>query len=108
MDNTDETLLIVVLAFGAVALAGTAAVAIIRNRLSTNFVKLFGLLFVATLATAIVFADIEDDTRTGAYTILGTIAGYLAGSRAVPSGEGGKKNKEAPARAAGTPPESSL
>ncbi len=43
--------------------------------------KLFGLLFIGTLATAITFAGVDSETRTGAYTILGTIAGYLAGSR---------------------------
>jgi len=63
-------------------LTGTAVVQGLKGRaLTGNFVKLFGLLFIGTLATAITFAGIEGGTRTGAYTILGTIAGYLAGSR---------------------------
>ena len=82
-------LLIAVLAFGALALGATAGVQIVKGKVfSANFVKLFGLVFIGTLATGIVFADIDTDTRTGAYTILGTIAGYLAGSRVAPTGGG--------------------
>lgn len=87
-DNTD--LFIATLAFGVLALGGTVAVQIIKGRgLTGNFVKLFGLLFIGTLATAITFAGIDSETRTGAYTILGTIAGYLAGSRVGPAPGGG-------------------
>ena len=51
------------------------------EELGVYFVKLFGLLFIATLAIGIVFVEIDAEARTGAYTILGTIAGYLAGSK---------------------------
>jgi hypothetical protein len=81
--NSESTeLFIATLAFGVLALAGTAVVQGLKGRaLTANFVKLFGLLFIGTLATAITFAGVDSETRTGAYTILGTIAGYLAGSR---------------------------
>jgi hypothetical protein len=82
--NTDNTeLLIAILAFGVLALAVSAVVQVLKGKtFSANFVKLFGLVFIATLAAAIIFADVENEARTGAYTVLGTIAGYLAGSRA--------------------------
>jgi hypothetical protein len=81
--NSQSTeLFIATLAFGVLALAGTALVQGRKGQaLTANFVKLFGLLFIGTLATAITFAGVGSETRTGAYTILGTIAGYLAGSR---------------------------
>jgi hypothetical protein len=85
-DNTVE-LFIAILAFGLISLAIAAAVQVLKgNTFSPNFVKLFGLLFVASLATAITFAALDSETRTGAYTILGTIAGYLAGSRGTETG----------------------
>lgn len=89
--NPDSTALFVAtLVFGVLALGVTAAVQIVKGRgLTGNFVKLFGLLFIGTLATAITFAGVDSGTRTGAYTILGTIAGYLAGSRITPSPVGG-------------------
>jgi hypothetical protein len=100
--NSDSTeLLIAILAFGVVALLATAYVHK-QKELNVYFVKLFGLLFIGTLAAAIVFADLADETRTGAYTILGTIAGYLAGSKVptdsdgdgkAPNGNDGGKDK---------------
>lgn len=81
-DNTE--LMIAVLAFGALALLIVGAVQARRGRaMTSNFVKLYGLLFIATLATAVVFPDLSDDARTGVYTVFGTIAGYLAGARPV-------------------------
>ena len=53
----------------------------LRRGMTRNFVKLFGLLFIGTVAGAITFTGIDSGTRTGAYTILGTIAGYLAGGK---------------------------
>ncbi len=98
--STNSTeLFIATLFFGVLALGATAAVQIFKKRgLTGNFVKLFGLLFIGTLATAITFAGIDSETRTGAYTILGTIAGYLAGSRVGPNpgGGGGGENKQDP------------
>jgi hypothetical protein len=89
VDSQNTDLFIATLVFGTTALAGTAIVQGLRGRaLTGNFVKLFGLLFIGTLAAAITFAGVDSETRTGAYTILGTIAGYLAGSRVGQSGGG--------------------
>jgi hypothetical protein len=87
----DNTLLIATLVFGAVALLFTAMVHK-KKSVTVYFVKLFGLVFIATLAAAIVFGGLDEETRTGAYTILGAIAGYLAGSKVEP-GDGGDGQK---------------
>jgi len=80
MKTDNNTFLIATLVFGLFALLATTLVQKC-DKVTVYFTKLFGLVFVATLAVAIVFADIPSDTRTGAYTILGAIAGYLAGSK---------------------------
>jgi hypothetical protein len=98
------TLLIAVLVFGGAALIATAIVRIWMDEkeFDVYFVKLFGLLFIGTLAVAIVFVELSDETRTGAYTILGTIAGYLAGSK-VPSTSGGSQPADGGGGEQGTP-----
>lgn len=91
-----DWLLLAVLGFGTIALITTARVRTSQKReFDVFFVKLFGLLFVATLAVAVVFTDLSDDARIGAYTILGTIAGYLAGSK-VPTEAEKKEAAETP------------
>jgi hypothetical protein len=91
----NNTLLIATLAFGAIALLFTSIVHK-KKSVTVYFVKLFGLVFIATLAAAIVFGGLDEETRTGAYTILGAIAGYLAGSKVEP-GDGGDGQKPKPA-----------
>ena len=93
--HLDETkLLIVILVFGAIGLITTAVVQTRKNGLTPiYFVKLFGLVFIGTLAAAIVFVHIDSEARTGAYTILGTIAGYLAGSK-IPGGDDGPDGED--------------
>jgi hypothetical protein len=81
-DSGSTELFIAVLVFGLLTLAAVATVQSLKQRgLTENFVKLYGLLFVGTVATAVIFAGVNSEVRTGAYTILGTIAGYLAGGK---------------------------
>lgn len=95
VSSDNQTLMIATLAFGLLSLVGAAGVRIFgKKEFGVYFVKLFGLLFIGTLAVAIVFADLEEGTRTGAYTILGTIAGYLAGSKVPPKGDGEGEDDE--------------
>ncbi|MGH3622273.1 MAG: hypothetical protein ACRDQ5_10850, partial [Sciscionella sp.] len=58
-------------------------VQLLQNRkqrdIKINFMVLFGLLFVTTFGVAVAFADLQQDTRTTVYTLLGAVAGYLAG-----------------------------
>jgi hypothetical protein len=45
-----------------------------------TFSRVYGLLVVATFATVLSFTGVSDEAKVAAYTILGTIAGYLAGA----------------------------
>ncbi|MGI9003542.1 MAG: hypothetical protein ACR2GH_18125 [Pseudonocardia sp.] len=57
---------------------------IVKKRISINFMILYGLLAIAFLATIIIFANINEAALTSVFTLLGTIAGYLAGVRTPP------------------------
>ena len=74
-----------ILWFGAAAMAMVALIQAIRimkgGQFSANFTRLYGLVLVATLGAALVVANVDTDARTGAFTLFGTIAGYLAGAR---------------------------
>ena len=73
-----------VLVFGGVAMLAIVALQAIRmvkgGLFSANFIKAYGLILIATLGSALIFADADADAKTGAFTLLGTIAGYLAGA----------------------------
>ncbi|MBI4942452.1 MAG: hypothetical protein HY830_17060 [Actinobacteria bacterium] len=48
-----------------------------------TFARLYGLLTVAVLGTVLAVTSTEANTFTGsAFTLLGTVAGYLAGAKA--------------------------
>lgn len=54
-----------------------------RNRkapISITFARLYGLLVVGTLGMVIMFAPGSTESKAPAYTLLGTVAGYLAGA----------------------------
>ncbi|SDS20932.1 hypothetical protein SAMN04488570_1372 [Nocardioides scoriae] len=51
------------------------------GKFSSNFAKLFGLITLAVLATIIAVQGIPEEARTPLFTLFGTIAGYLAGSK---------------------------
>ena len=49
---------------------------------SSNFAKLFGLIVIAALGSALAASgDISAEARAAIYTLLGTLAGYLAGAK---------------------------
>lgn len=56
-----------------------------RTAFNITFSRLYGLLVVAILAVALAFAELSGETQTAAYTLLGTIAGYLAGAKPTPA-----------------------
>jgi hypothetical protein len=92
---------IAILVFGSVSLLAVAVIQVsLRRGMTKNFVKLFGLLFIGTVAGAITFTGIDSGTRTGAYTILGTIAGYLAGGKIEtgPADGGSSDDRNRPSR----------
>jgi len=56
-----------------------------RRTLNVTFSRLYGLIAVAVLAVALAFAGVNEQSLTAAFTLLGTIAGYLAGAKATES-----------------------
>jgi hypothetical protein len=51
-----------------------------RRPFSITFARLFGLITVAFIGASLTFTDVATEFATSAYTLLGTIAGYLAGA----------------------------
>jgi hypothetical protein len=47
-----------------------------------TFARLFGLMTVAVLGTALALSATDDKLASSAFTLLGTVAGYLAGAKA--------------------------
>jgi hypothetical protein len=80
-----------ILLFGAGAMLMLAVLQYLRWRreekrlFSFSFLKAYGLIMVATLGAVLVLTDVQSEARTGAFTLLGTIAGYLA---TTPGGDG--------------------
>jgi hypothetical protein len=73
--------LVGVLALGALALIIFTVVYIIEKQISATFARIFALIVVAVLGVGLGFASISDASRTAGFTLLGTIAGYLAGTK---------------------------
>lgn len=73
--------------FGFGVLALLALVQLIRivadrkAKIGAGFLRLYGFLTIATLGMVLVFVNTDEATKAPAYTLLGTIAGYLAGTR---------------------------
>ncbi len=70
-----------IIALGALALVIFTAVYIKEKKVSATFARVFALIVVAILAVTLGFANISGTTQTAGFTLLGTIAGYLAGTR---------------------------
>ncbi|MFB7874881.1 hypothetical protein ACFC06_06465 [Nocardia sp. NPDC056064] len=90
--------LLVICGFAAVVLGGIIAARVLtadRNKrgLSAAMLKMYGLLSVGTLGLVLTVLDIDLEAKTPAYTLLGLIAGYLAGVKieAEPTGNSGTK-----------------
>jgi hypothetical protein len=73
--------LVGVLALGALALIIFAVVYLRDKKLSATFARIFALIVVAVLGVGLGFATISNASRTAAFTLLGTVAGYLAGAK---------------------------
>ncbi|MCM3848586.1 hypothetical protein ND486_20575 [Pseudonocardia sp. DR1-2] len=61
---------------------------------SINYIVLVGLIVVAALATTLALSAIPDTVQTAAFTLFGTIAGYLA-TRKIPTASSGGANDTA-------------
>jgi hypothetical protein len=51
-----------------------------------TFARLFGLITVAVLGVGLAFANVSGSFAASAFTLLGTIAGYLAGAKPTVAG----------------------
>jgi hypothetical protein len=51
-----------------------------------TFARLFGLITVAVLGVGLAFANVKESFAASAFTLLGTIAGYLAGAKPTVAG----------------------
>jgi FtsH-binding integral membrane protein len=52
-----------------------------ENALSPRLLVLFGLILISTLGVALASSAVTDSSKTAAFTLLGTIAGYLVSIR---------------------------
>jgi glycerol uptake facilitator-like aquaporin len=48
---------------------------------SVTYARIYALVAIAGLAVALTFSTVVNEARTAAFTLLGTIAGYLAGAK---------------------------
>jgi peptidoglycan/LPS O-acetylase OafA/YrhL len=78
-DQTAEFIWLLVFGFAIIVLA--ALVSIRREGSTVTFMRMAGLLSIATIAGALVLLDVSGEALTAAFTVLGTIAGYLAGAK---------------------------
>lgn len=94
-----------IIALGLVAIllvAGLQRQRIKRGgKFSATFARVFGLTIIATLGVALTFTSVTSDARAAAFTLLGTIAGYLVGAKVQPE-EGSPTSK--PPSGGGSPP----
>lgn len=78
-----------VVIFGVIALALVLLAMLHRNWkrgdgkiFTVTFGRTFGLIVIATLAVTLALTSVDTEAKSGAFALLGTIAGYLAaGSR---------------------------
>jgi hypothetical protein len=70
-----------------------------------TFARLFGLMTVAVLGTALALSATDDKLASSAFTLLGTVAGYLAGAKATtpPAPSRTRARSAGPHRPRGTP-----
>jgi hypothetical protein len=70
---------------------------------SVTFARLYGLLVVAVVGALLAFSSTGSDLVTAAFTLLGTIAGYLAGASSTATGASIASGGGAPSGAAPNP-----
>ena len=73
--------LIALLIFGALALLILTWVYITQHTVNSTSARMYGLILVAALGVALAFSNITSTALTAGFTLLGTIAGYLAGAK---------------------------
>lgn len=79
--TVSDTDFIGVISLGALALIVFTVVYIVEKRVSATFARVYALIVIAAFAVALGFAGVSSATQTAGFTLLGTIAGYLAGTK---------------------------
>lgn len=86
---TDMDELVAVLVFAGLVVFGLVLIRVFSSKkITVTFARLYGLLAVAALAVVLATTNALAESKTAAFTLLGTVAGYLAGAKptTVPSG----------------------
>ncbi len=99
--STSNADFIGILAMGALALVVFTLVYVKEKDISAVFGRVFALIVVAVLGVALGLANVGSVDQTAGFTLLGTIAGYLAGVKTQTAPAPAKaKAKAAPTRGA--------
>jgi hypothetical protein len=98
-NQVSNTIWFATLGFGAFALLLVGIIQFVTSGQTDGeattfvpFARTYGLIVIATLAAALTLSTIDLDSKTGAFALLGTIAGYLAataGGKSLGSPPGG-------------------
>ena len=97
--STSNADFIGILALGALALVVFTLVYVKEKDISAVFGRVFALIVVAVLGVALGLANVGSVDQTAGFTLLGTIAGYLAGVK-TQTAPAPAKAKAAPTRGA--------
>lgn len=74
--------LIAVLIFAGAMVGGLVIIRLLTTkRLTVTFARLYGLIATAGLGVTLAALNADTDSKTAAFTLLGTVAGYLAGAK---------------------------
>lgn len=70
-----------IVGLGALALIVFTVVYVKEKQISAVYGRVFALIVVAVLGVALGLANVSGTNQTAGFTLLGTVAGYLAGSK---------------------------
>lgn len=91
--NNNDLSAATLLWFGGAAMAFVGIIQAIRiikgGQFSASFVKLYGLILVVSFGMVLVVSTVTDQAKAPGFTLLGIVAGYLAGARATTALGGG-------------------
>jgi hypothetical protein len=54
---------------------------VVRKTVNATFARIFGLIVVAVLGDGLVVCNVGSSVNTPGFTLLGALAGYLAGAK---------------------------
>ncbi len=79
---TDMDELVAVLVFAGLVVLGLVLIRLFSSKkITVTFARLYGLLAIAALAVVLATTNALTESKSAAFTLLGTVAGYLAGAK---------------------------